>query len=93
MAKAGCTGPLCKFTGANGKSEAAAGRCTNARGYLANAEINEIISKSKGKPKTWYDKDTASDYLVYNGKCVSHTPYALPPFTRLDDADQRQHRP
>ncbi|PTB75483.1 glycoside hydrolase family 18 protein [Trichoderma longibrachiatum ATCC 18648] len=66
MAKAGCTGPLCKFTGANGKSEAAAGRCTNARGYLANAEINEIISKSKGKPKTWYDKDTASDYLVYN---------------------------
>ncbi|PTB66103.1 glycoside hydrolase family 18 protein [Trichoderma citrinoviride] len=66
MAKAGCTGPLCKFTGANGKSEAAAGRCTNARGYLANAEINEIISKSKGHPKTWYDKDSASDYLVYN---------------------------
>ncbi|KAL6867178.1 glycoside hydrolase family 18 protein [Trichoderma novae-zelandiae] len=66
MAKAGCTGPLCKFTGANGKSEAAAGRCTNARGYLANAEINEIIAKSKGHPKTWHDKDTASDYLVYN---------------------------
>ncbi|KAL7805617.1 hypothetical protein V8C26DRAFT_440515 [Trichoderma gracile] len=66
MAKAGCTGPLCKFTGANGKSEAAAGRCTNARGYLANAEINEIISKKKGHPKTWYDKDSASDYLVYN---------------------------
>ncbi|KAJ4861242.1 glycosyl hydrolases family 18 domain-containing protein [Trichoderma breve] len=66
MAKTGCTGPDCTFTGANGQSDAAKGRCTNASGYLANAEINEIISKSSKSKKTWFDKDTASDYLVYN---------------------------
>ena len=71
MAKTGCTGPDCTFTGANGQSDAAKGRCTNASGYLSNAEINEIISKSKSK-KTWFDKDTASDYLVYDGKTMQN---------------------
>ncbi|KAK4060789.1 CAZyme family GH18 [Trichoderma aggressivum f. europaeum] len=66
MAKAGCTGPNCTFTGANGHSDASKGRCTNASGYLSNAEINEIISKSSKSKKTWFDKDTASDYLVYD---------------------------
>ncbi|KAL6691579.1 glycoside hydrolase superfamily [Trichoderma pleuroticola] len=66
MAKTGCTGPDCTFTGANGQSDAAKGRCTNASGYLSNAEINEIISKSSKSKKTWFDKDTASDYLVYD---------------------------
>ncbi|KAL5089523.1 hypothetical protein Trisim1_005218 [Trichoderma cf. simile WF8] len=66
MAKAGCTGPDCTFTGANGQSNAAKGRCTNASGYLSNAEINEIISKPSKSKKTWFDKDTASNYLVYD---------------------------
>ncbi|KAL7940211.1 glycoside hydrolase family 18 protein [Trichoderma barbatum] len=66
MSKAGCAGPDCTFTGANGQSNAAKGRCTNASGYLSNAEINEIISKLSKSKKTWFDKDTASDYLVYN---------------------------
>ncbi|KAL6834323.1 glycoside hydrolase family 18 protein [Trichoderma sp. SZMC 28015] len=66
MAKTGCTGPDCTFTGANGQSDAAKGRCTNASGYLSNAEINEIISKPSKSKKTWFDKDTGSDYLVYD---------------------------
>ncbi|KAL7800674.1 glycoside hydrolase superfamily [Trichoderma afarasin] len=66
MAKTGCTGPDCTFTVANGQSDAAKGRCTNASGYLSNAEINEIISKPSKSKKTWFDKDTASDYLVYD---------------------------
>ncbi|KAL7952564.1 glycoside hydrolase family 18 protein [Trichoderma compactum] len=66
MAKTGCTGPDCTFTGANGQSDAAKGRYTNASGYLSNAEINEIISKSSKSKRTWFDKDTASGYLVYD---------------------------
>ncbi|UKZ76900.1 hypothetical protein TrVFT333_004615 [Trichoderma virens FT-333] len=66
MSNAGCTGPDCTFTGANGQSNAAKGRCTNASGYLSNAEISEIISKSSKSKRTWFDKDTASDYLLYN---------------------------
>ncbi|QYS97943.1 Chitinase [Trichoderma simmonsii] len=66
MANTACTEPDCTFTGANGQSDAAKGRCTNASGYLSNAEINEIISKPSKSKKTWFDKDTASDYLVYD---------------------------
>jgi hypothetical protein len=71
MAKTGCTGPDCTFTGTNGQSDAAKGRCTNASGYLSNAEINEIISKPSKSKKTWFDKDTGSDYLVYDGKTIT----------------------
>jgi GH18 family chitinase len=70
MAEAGCTGPDCTFTGTTSQSDAAKGRCTNANGYLSNGEINEIISKSSKSKKTWFDEDTATDYLVYNGKIV-----------------------
>ncbi|PKK52047.1 hypothetical protein CI102_2177 [Trichoderma harzianum] len=74
MAKTGCTGPDCTFTGTNGQSDAAKGRCTNASGYLSNAEINEIISKPSKSKKTWFDKDTGSDYLVYDVAYMSdHT--------------------
>ena len=68
MAAAGCTGPECRFTGTNSTSDAKPGRCTKTGGYLANAEINEIIGGGNGSILTWYDDVTASDYLVYNGK-------------------------
>lgn len=71
MAKAGCSGPQCQFTGGNGQSAAEMGRCTSARGYISNAEIKEIIDKSAGSAKVWFDNDTASDYLVYNGMSAS----------------------
>lgn len=68
MAEAGCTGPNCFFTGTNATSNAKPGRCTNTGGYLANAEINEIISKRGDSVRTWYDDESASDYIVYDGE-------------------------
>ncbi|OTB00924.1 glycoside hydrolase family 18 protein [Hypoxylon sp. CI-4A] len=66
MADAGCTGADCFFTGTNMTSDAAPGRCTNTGGYISNAEIAEIISQNPDSVNTWYDDDTASDYLVYD---------------------------
>ncbi|PLB51186.1 glycoside hydrolase [Aspergillus steynii IBT 23096] len=63
MAKAGCTGPMCTFVGP--ESAAAKGRCTNTAGYIANAEIEEII-KENPTAKTSFDKDSESNILVYN---------------------------
>ncbi|KAK4465311.1 glycoside hydrolase, subgroup, catalytic core [Cladorrhinum samala] len=63
MAQAGCTGPTCQFTGTATQSEAAPGRCTRTRGYLANAEINEIIAAG-GKIQQW--STAFENYLVYN---------------------------
>lgn len=63
MAEAGCTGPMCKFTGSSRESNAAKGRCTQTGGYISNAEINEIISKGSVN-KQW--EDAGSNILVYN---------------------------
>lgn len=70
MANAGCTGPTCLYTGSSGQSDAMPGRCTDTGGYLANAEISEIIADKSRNPQTWYDDETASDYLVYDGECL-----------------------
>lgn len=67
MAHAGCIGPDCFFTGNSSESDAAKGRCTGTSGYLANAEIEEIIANPNGTVKTWHDEGSASDYLVYDG--------------------------
>ncbi|KAK4231442.1 glycoside hydrolase, subgroup, catalytic core [Podospora fimiseda] len=64
MAQVGCTGPTCLFTGTSTHSEAAPGRCTGTRGYLADAEIREIIATNptvQGWNVGLYDS-----YLVYN---------------------------
>ncbi|KAL4945179.1 hypothetical protein BDV06DRAFT_219568 [Aspergillus oleicola] len=67
MAEAGCTGPNCFYTSTDGASDAKPGRCTNTGGYIADAEIKEIISRGNNESvNTWYDEDTASDYLVYD---------------------------
>ena len=69
MAKAGCTGPECFYVSEpNGDSAAKPGRCTNTAGYIADAEIKELISRGGDSVKTWYDDETASDYMVYNGE-------------------------
>jgi GH18 family chitinase len=44
MVDAGCTGPMCKYTGPD--SGATPGKCTNTAGYLANAEIDQIIDSN-----------------------------------------------
>lgn len=63
MAQAGCTGPTCLFTGTATQSEAAPGRCTRSRGYLANAEIDEVIAAG-GNIQQW--ATSFENYLVYN---------------------------
>lgn len=68
MAEAGCTGPNCFFTGTNGTSDAKPGRCTKTGGYLADAEIKEIIQRGGDSVETWYDEETATDYIVYDGE-------------------------
>ncbi|KAF7337318.1 Glycoside hydrolase family 18 protein [Mycena sanguinolenta] len=62
MTTAGCTGPLCTFTGPS--SGATPGPCTQTAGYIANAEINQIIAG--GGVQTFHDDSSDSDILVYD---------------------------
>lgn len=66
MAEEGCWGPMCEFTGSRGVSDAAPGRCTNTSGYLAQAEIDEIIQRRGAR--TFYDPLSNSDVMLYNGE-------------------------
>ncbi|KAL4944609.1 hypothetical protein BDV06DRAFT_220125 [Aspergillus oleicola] len=61
MSEVGCTGPTCTYTG-NGAAE---GRCTKTSGYLANAEINEILDDNSSASHE-YDQDSDSDIMVYD---------------------------
>lgn len=62
-----CTGPMCTFAGP--QSLAAPGGCTNSSGYIYNAEISDIMEDKKAfSVQAWYDEETDSDYLVYNGE-------------------------
>ncbi|KAK2771652.1 hypothetical protein FQN53_004945 [Emmonsiellopsis sp. PD_33] len=63
MAEAGCTGPMCKFTGTPRISDAAKGRCTDTGGYISDAEIKEIIENGNVN-KQW--KEEGSNIMVYN---------------------------
>ena len=47
MTTPGCTGPSCTYTGTS--SGAAAGRCTGTQGYIADAEIQEIIASGRDR--------------------------------------------
>ncbi|KAL3480972.1 hypothetical protein BJX99DRAFT_253957 [Aspergillus californicus] len=73
MAKEGCTGPICPFTGSSTESDAAKGVCTDTGGYIASAEIREIIGFGEDSEytnittETWHDGASNSDILVYNG--------------------------
>lgn len=74
MEQAGCWGPTCKFTGTRLESHATPGRCTGTKGYIADAEINEIISggispkrDSGGRVVTHFlDTGSNTDILVYD---------------------------
>lgn len=69
MAKDGCWGPMCEFTGSRTESDAAPGRCTKTGGYLAYAEIMEIINAKSGA-ETFYDKSSQSDVMLYKGQSL-----------------------
>ncbi|KAJ6450604.1 class V chitinase-like protein [Mycena sanguinolenta] len=62
MTTAGCTGPLCTFTGPS--SGATPGPCTQTAGYIADAEINQIIAA--GNVQTFHDASSDTDILVYD---------------------------
>ena len=63
MVQSGCTGPMCTYIGP--KSGATPGRCTQTAGYLANAEIYEILANDHSAT-TFYDNSSESDVLIYN---------------------------
>ena len=63
MTTAGCTGPMCTYTGPS--SGATPGRCTGTAGYIGNAEINEIIQTNPSATVTALGDDLSS-ILVYN---------------------------
>ena len=65
MAAAGCTGVDCTYTGSRIVSDARPGRCTGTGGYLANAEINEILKRG-GNVKSWIDEESDSNVMVYD---------------------------
>ncbi|KAK4208461.1 hypothetical protein QBC37DRAFT_405251 [Rhypophila decipiens] len=71
MAQERCSGPMCEFTGSQTQSDANPGRCTDTGGYLAAAEIMEIIQKGDGA-KTFHDSDSNSDIMLYQGDYISY---------------------
>ncbi|KAJ5114021.1 hypothetical protein N7456_002555 [Penicillium angulare] len=62
MTTAGCTGPDCTYEGT--ESEAYPGPCTQTNGYIANAEISEIIATNP--TATTSTDESFSNILVYN---------------------------
>lgn len=66
MAVDGCWGPTCDFTGSRTQSDAQPGRCTKEGGYIANAEIDELIRA--GSVQQLHDADSNTDVLLYNGQ-------------------------
>ena len=75
IADPGCTGPDCLFTGPD--SGATPGACTETAGYISNAELSDILkgvktSKRDGGAISWYDDDTQSDMMTYDGNWVAY---------------------
>lgn len=66
MAEAGCWGPQCQYTGDRLNSEAKKGKCTGTAGYIADAEIAEIMKDESRVVKSFVDSSSNSDILVYD---------------------------
>ncbi|KAH6616808.1 hypothetical protein C7974DRAFT_475193 [Boeremia exigua] len=69
MAASGCWGPNCLYTGSRAASDATPGKCTATGGYIADAEIADIIAdrKRSGRVVTSFvDASSNSDILVYD---------------------------
>ncbi|OAA42196.1 glycoside hydrolase family 18 protein [Metarhizium rileyi] len=88
MAEDGCWGPMCKFKGSRTDSFANPGRCTNTRGYLAYAEINEIIATGVDG-KTFHDGSSNTDVLLFKGDYIG---YMTPTTKDTRRADWRKLR-
>ena len=66
MAEMGCWGPNCLFTGDRLNSDATKGKCTDTAGYIADAEIDEIMRDSGRVVMSFVDSSSNSDILVYD---------------------------
>lgn len=66
MAEAGCYGPDCVYTGDRRNSDATKGVCTGTAGYIADAEIAEILEDSGRVVTSYLDSTSNSDVLVYD---------------------------
>ncbi|KAL4907339.1 hypothetical protein BDW74DRAFT_176116 [Aspergillus multicolor] len=66
MASPGCWGPDCQFTGDRLTSNALKGECTDTAGYLADAEIADIMADSSRVVTSFIDSSSNSDILVYD---------------------------
>ncbi|THC87759.1 hypothetical protein EYZ11_012794 [Aspergillus tanneri] len=66
MAEAGCYGPNCLFTGDRLNSNAKKGKCTGTVGYIADAEIAEILNEPGRVVKHFVDSSSNSNILVYD---------------------------
>lgn len=66
MALADCWGPDCQFIRDRLTSYAKKGRCTGTGGYIADAEINEILNEPDRVKRQFVDTSSNSNILVYD---------------------------
>lgn len=69
MSQAGCTDSMCQYTGSATESDAAKGPCTNTGGYIAAAEIRDILHQGQvgeRDVRTYHDGASNSDIVVYD---------------------------
>ncbi|EGS17235.1 class V chitinase-like protein [Thermochaetoides thermophila DSM 1495] len=66
MLQPGCWGPDCFFNGNRINTNAKKGKCTATSGYIADAEVAEILQDPKRVVRSFVDKDSDSDILVYD---------------------------
>jgi chitinase len=64
LADPSCTKPGCPFKENNDESGGDPGECTDTRGILSNAEVQEIIKEHDLTPIL--DEETAVKYIVWN---------------------------
>ncbi|KAF4961834.1 hypothetical protein FSARC_10042, partial [Fusarium sarcochroum] len=73
MTEVDCYGPDCFYNGNKLESPAKKGKCTGTGGYIADAEINEILKDNNRVTQHYVDKTSHSDILVYdNTEWVSY---------------------
>ncbi|KAH6680106.1 killer toxin subunits alpha/beta [Plectosphaerella plurivora] len=71
MSQVGCEGPDCTFQGARNQSPAKPGQCTREGGYIADAEMDQLMRLADSGVedtayRSYYDASSDSDILVYD---------------------------
>lgn len=66
MSDASCWTEECTFTGTQTQSNAEEGACTATAGYLANAEIQDILNNASRINQNYLDDNSYTNILVYD---------------------------